>query len=222
VLPSATPHAKTRSMPRHVCLRILSSASSGYCDGHTNSTYFQLQDSLSITITINIIIPNQNVGRSRCQARGLLVHILSERKGGCRHGGISRSRSPRCIRVGSHVLHLWLIQCLTESHAYSLLQAGCSKVFISSRKAKACEEACDALNKLPGIKGKAISIPADISKVTEVERLAAEVGKHTDHVDILFANAGATWGAPFDKHPAEAFAKVMDLNVNSVFYCIQK
>lgn len=78
------------------------------------------------------------------------------------------------------------------------------------------------MNKLPGIKGKAISIPADISKVAEVERLAAEVGKHTDHVDILFANAGATWGAPFDKHPAEAFAKVMDLNVNSVFYCIQK
>ncbi|KAI5241602.1 gluconate 5-dehydrogenase [Aureobasidium subglaciale] len=107
-------------------------------------------------------------------------------------------------------------------HAASgLLQAGCSKVFISSRKAKACEEAIDALNKLPGIKGKAISIPADISKVSEVERLAAEVGKQTDHVDILFANAGATWGAPFDKHPAEAFAKVMDLNVNSVFYCIQ-
>ena len=115
-----------------------------------------------------------------------------------------------------------MFDCLTESHAYSLLQAGCAKVFISSRKARACEEACDALNKLPGIKGKAISIPADISKVAEVERLAAEVGKHTDHVDILFANAGATWGAPFDKHPAEAFAKVMDLNVNSVFYCIQK
>ncbi|THV70333.1 gluconate 5-dehydrogenase [Aureobasidium pullulans] len=108
-------------------------------------------------------------------------------------------------------------------HAASgLLQAGCSKVFITSRKAKACEEACDALNKLPGIMGKAISVPADISKVSEIERLVAEVGKHTDHVDILFANAGATWGAPFDKHPAEAFAKVMDLNVNSVFYCIQK
>ncbi|GAB7349736.1 hypothetical protein MBLNU459_g0471t1 [Dothideomycetes sp. NU459] len=108
-------------------------------------------------------------------------------------------------------------------HAASgLLQAGCSKVFISSRKAKACQEAIDALNKLPGIQGKAISVPADLSKVSEVERLAAEVGKQTDHVDILFANAGATWGAPFDKHPAEAFAKVMDLNVNSVFYCIQK
>jgi len=78
------------------------------------------------------------------------------------------------------------------------------------------------LNNIPGIKGKAISVPSDISKVAEIEKLVAEVGKQTDHVDILFANAGATWGAPFDTHPPEAFAKVMDLNVNSVFYSIQK
>jgi len=75
---------------------------------------------------------------------------------------------------------------------------------------------------MPGMAGKAISIPADISKGSEIERLVAEVGKHTDHVDILFANAGATWGAPFDEHPESAFAKVIDLNVKSVFLCVQK
>jgi len=107
-------------------------------------------------------------------------------------------------------------------HAASgLIQAGCSKVFITSRKAKACEEAIAALNALPG-NGKAISVPADLSKKGEVERLVAEVSKHTDHVDILFANAGATWGAPFDEHPEDAFAKVMHLNVNSVWLCAQK
>lgn len=103
----------------------------------------------------------------------------------------------------------------------SLLQAGASKVFITSRKAKACEEAVNALNAL-GTSGKAISIPADLAKSSEIERLVKEVEKHTDHVDILFANAGATWGASFDTHPEEAFAKVMDLNVKSVFICIQK
>ncbi|KAK3072637.1 hypothetical protein LTR53_006452 [Teratosphaeriaceae sp. CCFEE 6253] len=107
-------------------------------------------------------------------------------------------------------------------HAASgLLQAGCSKVFITSRKAKACEEACEALNAL-GCRGKAISIPADLAKVSEIERLAKEVEQHTDKVDILFANAGATWGAAFDEHPENAFAKVMDLNVKSVFVCCQK
>ena len=78
------------------------------------------------------------------------------------------------------------------------------------------------MNKLPGISGKAISVPADLSKSGEVERLVGEVSKHTDHVDILFANAGATWGAPFDEHPENAFGKVMDLNVKSVFVCTQK
>jgi NADP-dependent 3-hydroxy acid dehydrogenase YdfG len=48
-----------------------------------------------------------------------------------------------------------------------------------------------------------------------------EVGKTTDHVDILFANAGATWGESFDTHPDGAFAKVMDLNVKSVFNTIR-
>ena len=103
----------------------------------------------------------------------------------------------------------------------SLLQAGASQVFITSRKAKACEEACAALNALP-CSGKAISVPADLSKDGEVARLVKEVEKHTDHVDILLANAGATWGAPFDEHPENAFAKVMDLNVKSVFVCIQQ
>ncbi|EON62333.1 gluconate 5-dehydrogenase [Coniosporium apollinis CBS 100218] len=110
-------------------------------------------------------------------------------------------------------------------HAASgLLQAGCSKVFITSRKAAACQEACDALNALPNKHPDAIaiSVPADSSKVSEIERLVAEVSKHTDHVDILFANAGATWGEKFDTHPDSAFAKVMDLNVKSVFLTIQK
>ncbi|KAK1063548.1 hypothetical protein LTR74_009432 [Friedmanniomyces endolithicus] len=107
-------------------------------------------------------------------------------------------------------------------HAASgLLQAGCAKVFITSRKAKACEEACEALNAL-GCQGKAFSVPADLAKAGEVERLVGEVEKYTDKVDILFANAGATWGAAFDEHPESAFEKVMKLNVQSVFVCCQK
>ena len=48
-----------------------------------------------------------------------------------------------------------------------------------------------------------------------------KVMETTDHVDILFANAGATWGEKFDTHPDGAFAKVMDLNVKSVFNTIR-
>ncbi|KAJ5624945.1 hypothetical protein N7510_001254 [Penicillium lagena] len=110
-------------------------------------------------------------------------------------------------------------------HAASgLLQAGCSKVYITSRKKQACDEAVEALNKIPNRRpgAKAISVPADSSRMDELDRLVAEVSKTTDHVDILFANAGATWGEKFDTHPESAFSKVMDLNVKSVFYSVQK
>ncbi|EDU43589.1 FabG Dehydrogenase with different specificities related to short-chain alcohol dehydrogenase [Pyrenophora tritici-repentis] len=111
-------------------------------------------------------------------------------------------------------------------HAASgLLQAGCSKVFITSRKASACTEAVAALNALPNKQpgATAYSIPADSSKVADIERLVAEVAKHTDHVDILFANAGATWGSRFDEvDEKNGWDRVMDLNVKGVFFTIQK
>ncbi|KAH8432225.1 oxidoreductase, short-chain dehydrogenase/reductase family [Aspergillus melleus] len=110
-------------------------------------------------------------------------------------------------------------------HAASgLLQAGCSKVYITSRKAAACDEAVRALNALPNKRpgAVAIAVPADNSRMAELDRLVEEVKKTTDHVDILFANAGATWGEKFETHPEAMFSKVMDLNVKSVFYTIQK
>jgi NAD(P)-dependent dehydrogenase (short-subunit alcohol dehydrogenase family) len=112
---------------------------------------------------------------------------------------------------------------VTKKNAYRFLQAGASKVYITSRKADACEAAVKTLNALPNLQpgAKAISAPADSAKFAGVQHLVSEVSKTTSHVDILFANAGATWGAPFDDHPDEAFAKVMDLNVKSVFNTIR-
>ncbi|KAI0397330.1 hypothetical protein F5Y17DRAFT_392989 [Xylariaceae sp. FL0594] len=108
--------------------------------------------------------------------------------------------------------------------ASAFLQAGCAKVFITSRKAKACEEAVAQLNKLPNLQpgARAISVPADSANVAGIESLVSQVSQHTDHVDILFANAGATWGERFETHPDAAFAKVMDLNVKAVFLTVQK
>lgn len=104
-----------------------------------------------------------------------------------------------------------------------ILQAGASKVFVSSRKATACKSACDALNALPNLApgAAAIPVPADSSSIAGVEQLLSQVKRHVDRVDILFANAGATWGESFDTHPDAAFAKVMDLNVKAVFNTIR-
>lgn len=105
--------------------------------------------------------------------------------------------------------------------ATGLLLAGCTTVIITSRKADACAEAVRALKALHP-KASISAIPADLSKPSEVERFAKELSVATNgKVDILIANAGASWGAPFDTHPDAAFAKVMDLNVRSVFNLIR-
>ena len=97
-------------------------------------------------------------------------------------------------------------------------------MFVSSRKAAACEKAAAQLNALPGLQpgARAVSAPADTSTVAGIDALVAAVRAHTPHVDILFANAGATWGAPFDTYPEAAFSKVMDLNVRAVFISVDR
>lgn len=50
-----------------------------------------------------------------------------------------------------------------------------AKVYISSRDAKACEQACEELNKLG--KGTAHAIPADFYKLEDCKKLAEELGK---------------------------------------------
>ncbi|KAK8110491.1 oxidoreductase [Apiospora kogelbergensis] len=73
----------------------------------------------------------------------------------------------------------------------------------------------------PGPGARAISVPADSATMAGIESLLSQVQQHTSHVDVLFANAGATWGEKFDTHPDSAFAKVMDLNVKAVFNTIR-
>ncbi|KAI0472119.1 hypothetical protein GGR56DRAFT_107167 [Xylariaceae sp. FL0804] len=108
--------------------------------------------------------------------------------------------------------------------ASAFLQAGCHRVFITSRKAAACDAAVAQLNALPNLRpgARAVSVPADSSTATGIDGLARAVAAQTDHVDILFANAGATWGEAFATHPDAAFAKVMDLNVKAVFLAVQR
>ena len=125
--------------------------------------------------------------------------------------------------------HLFSISYLKVKHkkltpSHSILQAGASLVFITSRKAKACDAAVAQLNALPNLApgARAISVPADSATVEGIESLLAQVKQHTAHVDVLFANAGASWGEAFDTHPDGAFAKVMDLNVKAVFNTIRE
>jgi len=92
------------------------------------------------------------------------------------------------------------------------------KVYITARKA----DACDALAKELSRSGECISIPADISRMDEIDRLGREIQQRESRLDILVNNAGASWGADFATFPESGWDKVMDLNVKSPFFMTQR
>jgi NAD(P)-dependent dehydrogenase (short-subunit alcohol dehydrogenase family) len=97
--------------------------------------------------------------------------------------------------------------------ARGLLQAGAS-VWISSRKADACESARQELAPY----GPVEAVPADLSREDECDRLATVVAAREQRIHILVNNAGATWGAPLADYPAAAWDKVLDLNAKAPFF----
>lgn len=92
-----------------------------------------------------------------------------------------------------------------------------AKVYISSRKAAACDETAAELGKL----GPCVSMPADVSTVEGARELAAALAAQEPALDILVNNAGAAWGESFDTFPEKGWDKVMDLNVKSPFFLTQ-
>lgn len=89
-----------------------------------------------------------------------------------------------------------------------------ARVYISSRKPDACHRLAEELSAL----GDCTPLPFDLSTLTGVEALAAELAARESRLDILVNNAGATWGAPIDDYPEAGWDKVVDLNMKSVFY----
>jgi NAD(P)-dependent dehydrogenase (short-subunit alcohol dehydrogenase family) len=93
-----------------------------------------------------------------------------------------------------------------------------ARVYISSRKAQACDETAAALSKGGGT---CVSLPMDVSTVDGARALAAAYREHEPSLDILVNNAGAAWLAPFDEFPEKGWDKVLDLNTKAPFFLTQ-
>ena len=109
------------------------------------------------------------------------------------------------VTGGSRGLGLQIAEALGEQGATLVL---------SARKQADLDEAVAHL-KSRGIEASAIA--ADLSREEAVGPLVAEAMKRLGHIDILVNNAGATWGAPAQDYPTEAWDKVMNLNIRSIF-----
>ena len=100
--------------------------------------------------------------------------------------------------------------------ATGLLHQG-ARVYISARKAAACEATAQELSAI----GPCISLPIDVSTVEGARKLAGEIMQREPALDILVNNAGAAWGEDFDTFPESGWDKVVDLNMKAPFFLTQ-
>ena len=114
------------------------------------------------------------------------------------------------VTGGSRGLGLQMAEALGEMGA---------KVGITARKKDELDEAVSHLKKM-GIEANAFV--CDLGKREQVLQLAAAALEHFGRIDILVNNAGATWGAPAEDHPLEAWDKLVSLNLTAAFILSQQ
>ena len=114
------------------------------------------------------------------------------------------------ITGGSRGLGLQMAEALGEMGA---------RLAISARKKEELEEAVSRLAS-QGI--KCSSFVCDVGKREAIAPLADAVLKQFGKIDILVNNAGATWGAPAEDHPLEAWDKLLNVNLTGAFLLSQQ
>jgi gluconate 5-dehydrogenase len=110
------------------------------------------------------------------------------------------------ITGGSRGLGLQMAEALGEM--------GC-KLAITARKADELETARAHLLKM-GL--EVLTVTNDLSKTDQIPGMVDQVLQRYGTIDILVNNAGATWSAPAEEYPDEAWRKVMNLNVDAIFF----
>src|SRR5258708_1908933 len=111
------------------------------------------------------------------------------------------------VTGGSRGLGLQIAEALAEMGA---------KVAISARKKDELDAAVSRLG--PDAK----AFVSDIGKREAIAPLADAALKAFGKIDILVNSAGATWGAPAEDHPLEAWDKLVNVNLTGAFLLAQR
>ena len=91
-----------------------------------------------------------------------------------------------------------------------------ARVYISSRKAEACEAAAAKLTAAgPGV---CFALPEDLASQAACLRLAARLAEREDAVHVLVNNSGVAWGEPLATHSEKGLDRVYQLNFKALFF----
>jgi len=113
------------------------------------------------------------------------------------------------VTGGSRGLGLQIAEALGEMGA---------RLVLCARKE---DELAAAVAHLAAMNIEASAVAADAAQERDIARLVDQSLERLGRIDILVNNAGASWGAPAEDHPLEAWDKVMNLNVRGVFLLTQ-
>jgi gluconate 5-dehydrogenase len=113
------------------------------------------------------------------------------------------------VTGGSRGLGLQIAEALGEMGA---------RLALTARKADELEQAREHLARQ---NIEALGISCDLSLPETIAPMLSKLLERHGRVDILVNNAGATWGAPAEDHPLEAWQKVVNLNLTGTFLVTQ-
>ena len=113
------------------------------------------------------------------------------------------------VTGGSRGLGLQMAEALGEMGA---------KVVLTARKQDELDAAVAHLAKQ---KIEAAAWACDIGRREAIAPVAEAILKKFGKVDILVNNAGATWGAPAEDHPLDAWDKLVNVNLSGMFVLTQ-
>jgi len=96
------------------------------------------------------------------------------------------------------------------------LQEEGAKVAIAGRSRKTLDDAVRSMGN--GV----VAVQADVAKLTDVDKLYAEVSKKLGKIDVLFVNAGVAKFAPLSETSEDGYDEVFNINIKGAYFTIQK
>ncbi len=134
---------------------------------------------------------------------------MSMSMGGVLHRLFDLSGRVALVTGGSRGLGLQIAEALGEFGA---------TVALAARSAADLDQ---AVAHLAGLGITAHAFVADLADPSGAAALVSETLARLGRIDVLVNNAGTAWGSPAEEHSQEAWLKVMDINLNGVFYLSQ-
>lgn len=102
--------------------------------------------------------------------------------------------------------------------ALALAAEGCNVAVVSRTQG----EIESVVREIEEIGARGVAVPADVSKIDEVEELVERTREAFGRIDILANNAGIAIFKPFRDLTLEDWDKTMAVNVRGAFLCSQK